>query len=469
MKNKIKSFIIVTACAFIAASFCGCSNSGKDNKGDTESEQPKPEKDITFNELVTDNLSTAKSFFKNLIKPQIVEQKVVKAESWYIADKDNDNKVDLATLSYIYSAGETSRVLEIATAKFNTQVSAQDIKDNKVTSVSLEISRNQIFTFDAKDNYNNQDITSALYTATKVTSSLRLYSEAEANNIDRIFNIVEMSDDQISITNLNVTKGDESKDTLLKNLANRNEYGFRETATTSIEGVKINELAYTLENINGSEIVDPNPGKDPEKPGDQEATAAEIIQALDENCKEKITTLDSIFNDTNCVSEGQWYRTKDNSGKIIEAQYRYKYIARENIAYYMVNKVEFNSPIDLKNINQETLKNANFSQCFCSEKYNPTTQDKDFADKMCNKIFGEKTGATRFITIGVERTDDILKASAVPFTVIEITDGMISQCTVIIKKSNSNDEYVSKLNDQSNYRTTSSSNYTISGEKLTID
>lgn len=465
MKNKIKSFIIVTACAFIAASFCGCSNSGKDNKGDTESEQPKPEKDITFNELVTDNLSTAKSFFKNLIKPQIVEQKVVKAESWYIADKDNDNKVDLATLSYIYSAGETSRVLEIATAKFNTQVSAQDIKDNKVTSVSLEISRNQIFTFDAKDNYNNQDITSALYTAAKTTSSLRLYSEAEANNVDRIFNIVEMSDDQISITNLNVTKGDESKETLLKNLANQNEYGYREKATTTIEGVKLNDMSYTLENLGGSEIVDPNP----EKPGDQEATAAEIIKALDENCREKIVTLDVLDNDINNVKDGQWFVTKNEDGKVTEAQYLYRYQIREDLSYYIVNKVEFSNPVDIKTASKENFSNANYQQCFYTSSYNPTIQAENtkLTNAICDVTFGQNTGATRFIIRKTPGHDTTLKETA-RFSVIELKDGKISQCDIAIKDG-TDAELITKLNNSANYKISSREEYQISGEKLTID
>lgn len=484
MKKKLLVLLLATSMTIAGASaLAGCMT--KPDEVDTPVDPNPPAKtEMTYDDLAYNHRSAAKRFCKNFVQAQILEemnvnQADVKEESvsWYL--DGSDKQVTSVTMSFIYNVDENNRTLAVATAELNTPISAQDINDGKITSVNAQVSYNAVFTFNAKDNYNNQDITNALYNATKTTSSVKLYSEAEANAIDRVFNIINIKDEEITITNVNVTKGDESKETLLKNLTNRAEYGYRTTSTTTLEGIKLSDISYTLENLGGGEAQqpddpteqDPPEQQDPPVEDDAPVTNADIIKFLDDNCREKIVTLNSIFNNPTCVSDGQWFISKDSQENICEAQYFYKYTAKENIAYYMVNKVEFTNAISLKNFNKADLNNVNYSQCFRSEKYDPTIQaeNADLTNAICDKLFGEKTDATRFIINQGYSVDPVLKSEANVFTIIEITDYGIRQCSVVIKESLSNEGYISKLDNKSNYRIDQSKEYNISGEKLTVE
>lgn len=219
---------------------------------------------------------------------------------------------------------------------------------------------------------------------------------------------------------------------------------------------------------------DPPEQQDPPVKDDALVTNANIIKFLDENCKEKIVTLNPnpTLTDISCVNNDQWYITKNADGKIISAEYGYEYIYGESSGgYYMVNKVEFAEPVDLKKFNSVNLKNVSYTECFRTNKYNPTiqTENADLTNAICDKLFGEKTGATRFIIIGNVSVDATLQSVANEFTIIEISNNTIKQKTLSIKESSSNDEYLSKLNNPSDYRIVSSKEYKLTGEKLTVE
>lgn len=482
---KAKKFIIalsIIAAATLSASAVGCNLIGSsDNNGTNtgtgtdEDGGDTPVIEMTFDDLVQAHKNSAKEFFETHLRSTLSQGKETQAESWYLNKAaDDEHKVASATMSYIYTVDDTTRALQVVQTNFSP-ISAQDIADGDVTEISFMNSISEtIFEFDAKENYNNQDVTTALYSVARTTSSLKLYSEAEADDVDRIFNIVNVSDNAISITNVNVTKGDESKETLLKNLTNPAEYGYRTTSTTLLEGVKINESTYALENLGGDDTQEEpeNPDlpiEDDSEEEQHEATAAEIIQALDENCLEGVlNAFDPFGVNENYVKDGQWFITQNEDGQITKAEYLFKYQTSETNAYYSVISVEFKSPIDIKNISKEDVENASYTECICTNYFNPnpTTQNQELANAMCDKLFGEKTNAMRFIVNKGYSVDSVLESEVNDFILIEISDSEIKQTQISIKESSSYEEYVSKLDNQSNYRIVTSSEYTISGEKV---
>lgn len=484
---KAKKFIValsVLAAAALSASAVGCNLTGSPNNngadtgdnggtGTNEDGGNTSVVEMTFDDLVQNRQTAAKEFFETYLRSTLTQGQETQAESWYLTAADDGLKVASAAMSYIYNVDDTTRALQIAQVDFSP-ISAQDVADGDVTDISVTNSSTEtIFEFDAKENYNNQDVAAALYSATVTTSPVKLYAENQTETNLRSFDLLKLSDNAITVTNITVTKGDGSKDTLLENLSNRAKYTYRTASTTTLDGVKINELTYALEDLGGDDTQE-----EPENPDlpieddeeeQHEATAAEIIQALDENCKAGVLNAYDPFGvNENYVKDGQWFVTQNEDGKITKAEYLFRYQKTEKDSYFIVSTVEFDTPLDINNINNATIQNATYTKTFSTANYNPTIQadNADFTNAMCDKIFGEKTNAMRFIVNKGYSVDSVLKSEANGFILIEVSDNEIKQTQISIKESSSNEEYVAKLDDQSNYRIVTSSEYTISGEKL---
>ena len=139
--------------------------------------------EMKFDEFIAEHLEDAKGFINEFVRPEVVEEKEVKSETWSIGANSENTKIDKVSILYTYNVNETDRAVELANVSIDP-VSINKIVDGEVSKsdVKLTVDRKTVFEFDAKDNYDNQEITNALYASENKTSDLKLISEAEASD-----------------------------------------------------------------------------------------------------------------------------------------------------------------------------------------------------------------------------------------------------------------------------------------------
>lgn len=513
MKKKLLivllSIMSAVTCAFgMSACFTipvDSGNSGNQSEEEGNGNTVEPSASFTYQELITEYLPQVKTFFEEKIKRQIVENRTVRAESWYLLDQDNDDNIDGVSLSYIYESGQ-DMVLEVATATLVNPISATDIYSGYSEDVSLEIYREEIFTFNEYENAVNNDVVLALYRAAYVTNEVKLYNEAEEDEIDRIFNIVNIGEKKISVINLNVTKGDKSNETIIKNLTNRAEYAYRTTKTVTIDGDLIYEKAFEIDMI---EPVVP-PVEDPddtesEQPDDPPAeeeipvTNADVLNFLNEYCFEGVIEACHWRSDE-WVYDGKWYVVKDADCNIVEASYLhiYRYSDKETQSYYYVGKVEFENPININNFTEEDLQGATYTKAYSTSNFDQTIQGDKFIsgfnmdsnvdmELVYEKLFGEQQdGAVRVCTesshniagttsshcFGKKYNDWGKNIAGVVWTIycFEVTDSYIKTGTMCVCRdqigASDYKQLFYKYVNGGYYRTIITDKYDISGERV---
>ena len=178
MKRKFTALILAALCAAtssICLSACNFGNTPTtpvpppSSGSEDEEQQPAPPA-LTFDGFIKNHKSAAVKFFEDFIYVDVVGNRSVKAENCYLNDKDGDNKVESAAMCYIYCLNETERAVEVANITF-APVNVQDVVDGKVTALNVTVSRNTVFTFDAKEE-EKQAQASALLSETKLDGAL---------------------------------------------------------------------------------------------------------------------------------------------------------------------------------------------------------------------------------------------------------------------------------------------------------
>lgn len=165
-KNKLFAVCLVSFAVIFGGTFAGCNFGGESgntggNGGGNSSGNGKddntPKVEMTFNDLVKNHQTVAREFYENYLKSTLTAGRETKSESWYLnKSADDDKKVSSASMSFIYNVDDTTRALQVSRISFSP-VSAQDIADSKVSEVNItDYSSNEVFRFDAKDNYSNK-------------------------------------------------------------------------------------------------------------------------------------------------------------------------------------------------------------------------------------------------------------------------------------------------------------------------
>jgi len=470
MKRKLTALILATLCAVGSAfslSACNIFGNQTETEGEPDPSGEQPDNTgappMTFEEFIENYKSVAVKFFEDYVHNGVVEEREVQAEKWYINDKDGDNKVESASMSFIYNTSETGRAVQVANVTFNP-IDVQDIVDGKVTSVEITVASEDVFTFDAKECYQNQDIGTALYNGANINSDTKLFYETAPGNGLRQFVVLEMADTNIKTTYVATAEGDGSKETLLYNLENA-EVKTLTKSTTTLEGASLYSSAYTLEKFEEEPPKDSDDPVPPEPP--VTVTNAEIISALNENCMDKIlnaTVINGKLQSTDNITNGTWYLTTNTDDNITKAEYAYTYQNSTTSAYYVITEVNFETPLTSNDIkNGEIAGTA--TNTFISKNYNTSIQDsyKDLTKAICNKAFGENNTATRYIIDAGGDTDKELGITR-HFTVIQIVNGNVKEASITIK----NDEagYVANVNNGNHKEITYGKSYNLSGEKV---
>lgn len=197
---------------------------------------------------VTDFTAEATAFVRNNIRPQVIgKDKDVKSETWSMQVND-DNTVDKLSILYIYASGKTERTVELADITLSSPLSFYDILDNAVRNIQCSVEKQTVFTFDAKYNYDSQDITNALYDSEKKTSNLKLISEATAiYETNTAYNYFVIANSNIEVYKVEVRKGSGSMSDIIKNFATGRKLQAVNIGSYTMSGTVIYSEGYTYE------------------------------------------------------------------------------------------------------------------------------------------------------------------------------------------------------------------------------
>lgn len=168
----------------------------------------------------------------------------------------------------------------------------------------------------------------------------------------------------------------------------------------------------------------------------------------------------------NNVKDVTWYITKDGKN-ITGANVLFTYLVGSRCVPHLDNIV-FDKPITPQNIKNNDKVNFNYTIIY-SRNFDPTIQEQHTAltNAICNKLFGEKQNATRYIIDNGHDSLDTKLGDAVEFCVIEITETKIIQQGIRIADANEDSLLIDNLNNQSKfYILNDEKSAVITGEKL---
>jgi len=442
-------------------------------------------KPITLDEFATDHNKAATDFIKNKIRPSVVGNKEVKAEYAYIVG-NSENALCEVNIVWTYSVNETDRKVELANVTLPAPVTFRNIvNDNYTINASeLDIDRTDIFTFNAQRNYNKQNIATALYAKAGVSADVKLYAEIDSGNASyRSFNLLGLMDGKISVTQIDVLKGDGTQEALLQNI----DRPFTQTSVPSehnIDGANIYGSPYALEDL-GPETEQPTPPDpiDPDNPNPEEK-----IENVQDLIAKYASTVKTALNDnylynmgrqcfgrgfkTEIVLDTEWYIS---SGATI---YKIEVIMKCDVGggstRFIIGTISLSTPINVKELSKDTIASVfeeNSSDATYTQAYTFTYDDQmasertEIKNAICDKFFGENDCAIRYIKDrGWSHNSDLKELRR--FTVVEISENIVKEISINIKDSSSDNEYIAKLSDSSNYRTYNEKSYTISGVKV---
>ncbi len=455
--------------------FAGCTDQNKPGPID-----PNPpiivEDNIKMSNFLTENAAIADIFIGNLVRPEAISaiDDDIKSEKCTLVASEDQEYLQQVNFVYTLKTGETTRAVKLATVTMNEDLTFSEIVEHytsqsKLANDEFDVIKNvntqTIFEFDAKENYDRQDVADAVYAVLETSSDIKLFNQSESptagyermtylENIDNNYTI-----HQFDVRNSSTDEG------LIKNLSRPNNLrDYKEVSKTSVDGTVYYDNAYELEDIKGGSEVDP--------PVVETITKQQIIDALDKNCKESLVKNNMVFADNMAnVKDGKWFITTNTDGKITGAEYSYYYDRTEtNNMYYAIGKVEFETPINAKDFVEGNLSKATYSSVyrFNYSKSNQAAR-QELTDAMCEKAF-ETNGTVigRYIVDnGNASSDPVLSGTIRMFTVIEVTDKGVQQANVNIKTSSNDAEYIKKLNNENDHRVFEKVAKEISGSEVT--
>lgn len=425
---------------------------------------------LTLDEFVTDYKSAANDFVSEKIRSLALEGLEIKAENWTLAANENDTKLVQVNLVYTYVVNATDRCVEIAVVKLKNPIAFGDIAkgDCTVNASDLTVDRTSVLEFNAKTNHNKQDIAAALYEKANINAQVKLYAEVEATDAEfRSFYLLDEAEGKMTVTRIDVLKGDGSDETLLHNI-NRPFTKLSTAKEYNINGKSIYKTEYELENLGPDTPDDPDDPVDPPQPQPDPVTNAEIIAALNEYCMDGILKrcFIGVSIDKSKISDDNWYITKNSDDKITCAELVFTYNGSLTGASFRIGKAVFDVPISPKELKNGNIGTPTNSSVYMYS-YNSTIQQTRAAltNAICDKVFGENTNAVRYIKDLGHGIDNYL-GEIERFTVIQIEDNQLKEISIRIKYSQNDNEYIRKLSDFANYSTYDEKAYTISGTKV---
>lgn len=167
------------------------------------------------------------------------------------------------------------------------------------------------------------------------------------------------------------------------------------------------------------------------------------------------------------IKDTIWYITKENETiKSTNVVFIYDDGGNTN-NYISLFEINFTSPLTPQDIQNENVGTQTYTEIY-GKFFNPQIQEQHTAltNAICNKLFGAKTDATRYIIDNGVTTLDPTLGKAARYTVIEITDTEAQEMSISIKYADTSASIIENLNDTTKYRTYEEKTVSITGEKL---
>lgn len=424
---------------------------------------------ITFADFLAKHMDKAQNFVSENIRPAAlakygIDADDVLAEKWSISANKDDN-LDSVSLAFTYKVDETNRTVKIVNITLENPIDLDDIVNSKVkmSDHTINITEKTVFTFDAKETAEKQELADALYAAHNETSDLMLFTEIKASRTTRkAYDILLETENGYKVKTLEVLREDGKDETIIANLEDGKTADFK-TKSHLLNGTNIYSSEYALEKFDAP-IVTPI---DPEKP--DPVTKEDLVKALEENCKDELLNrcLAGLDVDKNNVSNENWYVTKDSNGNITSAEYSFNYQRNETGAYYIVGKVNFSNSISAEDLKNGNIENATYTRLY-RFGYQSNIQDSraDLTNAICDTLFGENNTATRYIVDNGTGTGSNLNSRQ--FTVVEVVDNEVSEMKIYIKDAtgeNKDAKIIANL-ENGDYSIISNETYKLSGENI---
>lgn len=484
MKVK-KVWIMVICCAMATAAFSACgkagaeggisqpssfgndptqSSSGEENIDDNSEGKTS----ISFKEFMENHSDKALSFAETYIKASIVEDKTPLSQTWAFNANDED-ELSSVSLTYTYSSSETERIIEVATASITNPIDLDDIVSGEFTTqdTAHEVTREIAFEFDAKDFYLNEDIANALFSISGQEGTVKYYKEETTLASDkRVFKVAEETSSALNI--YTITLSCESDAEVIENIqagtyesVQSATYPLGDKNSTTIQTEKYEQEEFTPENVD--EAVNDY--------------SAEIISALDTYFLDIAgkKTLGNSFDKYNLL-RGVWDIGEGET--ISEIKFIADYAKSETSYMYSVGRITLKNPINVKQLNKdnidtiikESVDGATYARDY-SFSYNPTIQGT--RDNLVNEIFEAygmtnecPEGAVRYFVDKGAAVSTELQCEIRQFKVVEITDSKVTEFSINIKTSTSDEGFIENLGNSNNYSFYDEKSASMEGTKL---
>lgn len=198
-------------------------------------------------------------------------------------------------------------------------------------------------------------------------------------------------------------------------------------------------------------------------------TNAQVLKFLNDNvllnaAKNCLNSSWEVNNEN--VINPTWYITKDGKN-ITGANLVFTYIRRDTAHYQTLCNIDFAKPLTIQNIRNNEIRISTFSLIYTTS-INPTIQEQhtDLTNAICDKLFGEKTNAARYIIENAQTDVDPQYGDAVSFTVIEIIDIYVKEKSLTISDDGDDIKLIENINNSKYYTYGKETNVAITGEKL---
>lgn len=384
--------------------------SSEPSQGQTQN-PPIPTKEINFKELLSEHYNDAQNFVRNHIRPNVAQDKTVLAENWAIKANNSDKSLKDFEIIYLNKLDGTMRSIDKAIVSLNTPLDIATLVDGNFDAgdVVSSVSTSHITNFDAKTNTSNLNMSDFSYYKTVYSKNYTAenFSTTDPINPDR--------------------------------------------PNPPVQEDKINNLDELISDY--SDVV---------------------YNSLNSNCLETIgrNCLGRTFK-TSKVLSTSW--DLGNSDVISKIDLIMKYQADSITERYIVCSANLTTPINVKDLNKDNIastfqnktNNMTSSQSY-SFMYNTSIQAEraDLTNAICNKVFGENNNATRYIVDNGVKVDNTLGMEVRQFKVAQITDNGIKETSIRIKNASSDAQFVTNLQNSTNYYTFEQKTYNLSGNKV---
>ncbi len=210
---------------------------------------------ISLENFIKDYTGKAKAFVSEYIRPEVVGASEVLAEKWSVSANENDQFVSVS-FAFTYKDSDTERTIQIVNATLEKPVDLYDIAHEKATfsGNSVSASTATVFSFDAKENSEKQNLASALYATHGDTCDVMLFTEIEPSRGTRkAYDILVVNNNQYLVKTLEVLRGDGKDETIIANLNDETtRTGLKIKNTYTLNGTNIYTKEYELESFGAS-------------------------------------------------------------------------------------------------------------------------------------------------------------------------------------------------------------------------